>query len=45
MLQKDAQAQVSSAPLKQGPVDNGLLVEREAEMNDLGLCQSEHLVR
>ncbi|QKD58672.2 uncharacterized protein FOBCDRAFT_205461 [Fusarium oxysporum Fo47] len=45
MLQKDAQAQVSSAPLKQGPVGKGLLVEREAEMNDLGLCQSEHLVR
>ncbi|KAI1052120.1 hypothetical protein LB506_003514 [Fusarium annulatum] len=32
MLQKDAQAEVSSAPLKQGPVGNGLLIEREAEM-------------
>ncbi|KAI1021693.1 hypothetical protein LB503_013278 [Fusarium chuoi] len=44
MLQKDAQAQVSSAPLKQGPVGNGLLGEREAEMNDMALYQNEHRV-
>jgi hypothetical protein len=44
MLQKYAQAQVSSTPLKQGPAGNGLLVERAAEMNDMALYQNDHQV-